>query len=122
MNKHVKLVSILQMVFGFVTLTFAILLFRSFSALDLSFSYLLRDRTAFHDHAVNGYIVAGVVALFALLQIFGGGALWERRSWGRRVMLAVGVVEQLGIPVGTALGIYTLWVLLDAPKPAVPTV
>jgi len=122
MNKHFKLVAILQMVFGFVMLAFAILLFRSYRTLDSVFSDRFRDRTAFHDHAVNGYVFAGVVALFALLQIFGGGALWERRSWGRRVMLAVGVIELLGIPVGTALGIYTLWVLIDAPKPAVPTV
>jgi len=38
-------------------------------------------------------------------------------SWGRPVVLVLGVLDLLDIPFGTALGIYTLWALLHEPDP-----
>jgi hypothetical protein len=41
-----------------------------------------------------------------------GFGLRRRRSWSRPLALALGVVDLLLLPFGTALGLYTLWVLL----------
>jgi hypothetical protein len=38
--------------------------------------------------------------------------LRQRESWARIVALILGVVALVHFPIGTALGIYTLWVLL----------
>jgi hypothetical protein len=54
--------------------------------------------------------------VFALL--WGGASLWSgvllkrRQPLGRALGLALGVVNLLVLPFGTALGIYGLWVLL----------
>jgi hypothetical protein len=56
------------------------------------------------------------MGVFALLW---GGAhaiaatlLGRHRPAGRALMLGLGIVNLLVLPFGTALGIYTLWVLL----------
>lgn len=42
-----------------------------------------------------------------------GWALIERRPWARIVAIVLGVLALIRFPLGTALGIYTLWVLLS---------
>lgn len=43
-----------------------------------------------------------------------GWGLLQREEWARVVALVIGFVVLLSVPVGTALGIYTLWVLLPS--------
>lgn len=43
---------------------------------------------------------------------FAGWGLLRRESWARMLALIVGFLALLNLPLGTALGIYTLWVLL----------
>ena len=43
-----------------------------------------------------------------------GWGLLQRQEWARTVALVVGFVALLNVPIGTALGVYTLWVLLPA--------
>ncbi|MFZ0822660.1 MAG: zinc ribbon domain-containing protein [Terriglobales bacterium] len=45
---------------------------------------------------------------------FAGWGLLQREEWARTVALVVGFLALLNVPIGTALGIYTLWVLLPA--------
>ncbi len=57
--------------------------------------------------AVGWLILAKAAAGF-----FAGWGLLQRQEWARIVALVVGFVALLNVPIGTALGIYTLWVLL----------
>jgi len=41
-----------------------------------------------------------------------GWGLLQRQDWARTVALVVGFLALLNVPLGTALGVYTLWVLL----------
>jgi hypothetical protein len=62
-----------------------------------------------------GVILGGIgfwIAGFAVLEIFTVWGLFERRSWARILALVLGFLALLRFPFGTALGIYTLWVLL----------
>jgi len=43
-----------------------------------------------------------------------GWGLLQRQQWGRVLALVVGFISLFNIPIGTALGIYTLWVLLPS--------
>jgi hypothetical protein len=36
----------------------------------------------------------------------------QRQSWARVLAIVLGIVGLLSLPLGTALGIYTLWALL----------
>lgn len=56
--------------------------------------------------------VGGFVILKALLSIATGLGLLQRESWARPLAIVMSFFELLHIPFGTALGIYTLVVLL----------
>lgn len=43
-----------------------------------------------------------------------GWALLQREGWARSMALVMGFIALLNIPLGTALGVYTLWVLLPS--------
>ena len=58
------------------------------------------------------------IAILILLRSFAGfiagWGLLQSEPWARILTLVVGVVSLFSIPFGTALGIYSLWVLLPA--------
>ena len=62
--------------------------------------------------------VLGMVAAFMLLCAVGGlmagWGLLERRPWARGFALILGFLSLLDLPFGTALGIYTLVILLPS--------
>ena len=43
--------------------------------------------------------------------MIGGIYLLKHRPWARILVLVLGFINLIEIPIGTALGIYTLWVL-----------
>lgn len=74
----------------------------------------------FVPHEVR-HMVFGFVGFFGTLFLIGavigfaaGWGLLERKPWARTVTLVLGIISLFDVPVGTALGIYTLWVLLPA--------
>lgn len=68
------------------------------------------------QRVVMGGIAFASALLFlqAALAIITAWGLLERQSWGRVVGIIAGILALLRFPLGTALGIYTLWVLLPA--------
>ena len=62
-------------------------------------------------------IIAAVVVFFLLLTslpgIIAGAGLLKFQPWARILAIILGVLNLPGFPVGTALGIFTLYVLLD---------
>jgi hypothetical protein len=56
--------------------------------------------------------VGGLVLIKAAAGFIAGWGLLQRESWARAATLIVGFISLFNIPLGTALGIYTLWVLL----------
>jgi hypothetical protein len=66
---------------------------------------LLRPIVTFIGWMLVAKAAAGLIAGWGLLQ---------REPWARILALVVGFIALLHVPVGTALGIYTLWVLLPA--------
>ena len=58
------------------------------------------------------FSVGVVLAMFGVLHLVLAYGLFERESWARMLGLVIGFLALLRFPLGTALGIYTLWVLL----------
>ncbi len=54
------------------------------------------------------------IAFSVVLAVLTGFALLTRQPWGRTLGIVAAVLTLLDFPVGTALGIYTLWVLAPA--------
>jgi hypothetical protein len=59
------------------------------------------------------FTALGVIVLAKALAGFAAGVgLLQRESWARALTLVLGFISLIHIPLGTALGIYTIWVLL----------
>jgi hypothetical protein len=63
------------------------------------------------------FFVGTAIAMWLLILsvpgIIGGVGLLRRQTWARYLILVLSVVELFSIPFGTAIGAYSLWVLLQ---------
>ena len=57
-------------------------------------------------------VIAVLALLWGAVHVWTGALLHRRKPLGRILALALGVVNLIVLPFGTALGIYALWVLL----------
>jgi len=58
-------------------------------------------------------ILGFFLIIIAVPGIIAGVGLIKQRPWGRILALVVGIIDLLDIPLGTALGVYTIWVLMS---------
>jgi hypothetical protein len=61
---------------------------------------------------VVGTVVATILLVLAVPGLVAGWGLLSFRPWARVLALVLSALNILNIPIGTALGIYGLWVLL----------
>lgn len=62
---------------------------------------------------IIGLFVGGIMVVMALPGILAGWGLLKRKNWGRVLALIVGIINIFNVPIGTAIGVYTLYVLLQ---------
>jgi hypothetical protein len=60
-----------------------------------------------------GTSVGVFLSILALPGIAAGIGLLRRKSWGRVLAIVVGILNLINFPVGTIIGVYTLWVLFQ---------
>jgi hypothetical protein len=116
--EHYRLLGILMIVYsGLVTVTgFAILLV---SRVIVAHIFELPHNGPPPPAFVIGIIgpIMSCIGWFALAKgvagIVAGSGLLSRAPWARTLAVVVGFLSLLSIPIGTALGIYTIWVLLS---------
>jgi hypothetical protein len=60
-----------------------------------------------------GLCIAGFLLILSAPSIIGGWGLIKGKSWSRVLMIVISALHLLSFPIGTALGIYGLWVLLN---------
>jgi len=58
------------------------------------------------------YAIGCLLALFGVTHLLLAWGLFQREPWARTLGLVIGFLALLRPPFGTALGIYTIWVLL----------
>ena len=59
-------------------------------------------------------ILAMLIAVKAAVGFLAGWGLLQREPWARILVIVLAFLALFNVPFGTALGIYTLWVLLPA--------
>lgn len=112
MTSHVKLLAMLQLAWGGMGL----LLGASLLLLAVGASAIAR--TTEGDPLTAGFtallfvVFATALALGGWANAWAGRALRQHRSPGRNGALLLAVLNLFVLPFGTALGIYTFWVLL----------
>jgi hypothetical protein len=71
-----------------------------------------------HWWNMDSFLTTGLMSFGVLLGVFGllhlllAWGLFARQPWARMLGLIIGFLALLRFPFGTALGIYTIWVLL----------
>ena len=107
MEEHVRILGILYIALSVLGLFAAFIVFAAVAG----GGWISGDETAIAVTTIVGSIIAGVIVLFSIPGIIGGMGLLKRQAWSRILVMVLGVLNLLNIPFGTALGIYTIWVL-----------
>jgi hypothetical protein len=68
-----------------------------------------------------GMMLVCVFALIAVAELVGAVMLLRGSDAGRIITIVFSVLDLVVIPVGTAIGIYSLWALLRTPSDPTPT-
>lgn len=63
---------------------------------------------------IVGTVIAVFVLLLSLPGLIAGFGLLRLYPWARLLTIVLSALNLLNVPIGTALGIYGLWVLLQA--------
>ena len=105
---HLRNVAVLWLVYSALRLLPGLFL-SSFSNWGIPFT----DDIPFFVHGIVRS-VAGVFVATGLIGVIAGWGLYERRSWARILAIVLAFISLVHPPFGTAIGIYTLWVLLPA--------
>ncbi len=122
MEKHIKLVGILNIVYRSLSLVGAFILF----GIAVAFKYIMEiigefKHNEFHEIPPFVYSIVPVVLLVigilisivSIVGIIAGVGVLKRKEWGRITMLVVSFFNLLRFPLGTALGVYTIWALFN---------
>ena len=109
MDKHIGFVAALSIGLGGLSMIMGmgVLL-----ALVIVRAFAIDDPLARTIVFIVGPAVGGLIAVVALTGLVGGIGLLKRRRWGRTVTMVYAVLSLFSIPIGTAFGIYALWVLM----------
>ncbi len=62
---------------------------------------------------VVGPALCFLLTALSLPGLLAGFGVLKRKTWGRVLALIVGILNLLNFPIGTAIGIYTIWVLMQ---------
>ena len=63
--------------------------------------------------AFLGGTISLLILFFACLGIIGGIGLFSYKPWSRILVMIVSAINCLNIPIGTAKGVYSIWVLMQ---------
>jgi hypothetical protein len=122
MEKHITLVGILNIVYRSMAIIGAIILF----IIAYGFNFLMKFLSHFDNNEMQEVtpeifslvqivlsIIAIIILIFAVVGIIGSIGVLKKKEWGRLTLLIVSFFTLLSIPLGTILGVYSIWVLLN---------
>ena len=109
MEKHVGILGIIYIAFGVIGLIVALIVFLGV----VGGGWLSQDQETITITSSVGTAVAAFIVLLSVPCLIAGFGLLKFKPWSRTRALVIAVINLLNIPIGTAVGIYTLWVLLN---------
>jgi hypothetical protein len=111
MKQHVSLVGALHVGFGILGLLGALAVYLSF---HFVFGFVEDVDIAEELISFLGNTLSLIIVFFSALGIIGGIGLFTYKSWARILVMIVSAINCLNIPIGTAKGVYSIWVLMQA--------
>jgi len=109
MEKHITILGVLYIAFSALGILAACIVF----AAVVGGGLISGDEEAIAITSGVGSTISCLLILLSVPGIIGGIWLLKRKAWARILVLVLGVLNLLNFPIGTILGVYTLWVLLN---------
>ena len=109
MKQHVTVVGALNIGLGIMGLMIACLVF----VVLIWVGGIVDDADATGILYFIGVVVPAFLVVLSLPGIVGGLGLLRGKEWARIWVLILSVLNLFNIPIGTAIGIYSIWVLIQ---------
>ena len=107
MEKHVNVIAALQIGLSILRLIVVAVIF--------AVLHFVSDFTGDPDAELVLSIIANIVmVIFLILSLPGilaGIGLFKRKEWARILTLIISVLDLINFPIGTAVGVYSIWAL-----------
>ena len=115
MEQHVRVLAILNIVMGVLGVLAAAIVLVAMGGVALIVGADGDPEGAMVGTMLGGIgaLVAIVVAVLSVPGIIAGYGLLHHRSWAPTLAIVISALNLLSFPLGTALGIYGLWILLN---------
>ncbi|MDH3252977.1 MAG: hypothetical protein OEM41_09315 [Ignavibacteria bacterium] len=109
MEKHISVVGALQIGLSIVGMIMGAMIFVVLFATGI----IADDRDAFLILSTIGVLVGGAFFTLCLLGIVGGIGILKHKNWARILVLILSAIDLINFPIGTALAVYSFWVLIQ---------
>ncbi|HEX3582592.1 MAG TPA: hypothetical protein VH087_12570 [Thermoanaerobaculia bacterium] len=109
MDTHIKVLGFLYIIAGAILVVLGLMLFGIIGGSGL----ISGDRQAMFVTGIVGTALAVFFVILSIPSIIAGIGLLNHREWARILTIILGIFHLFGFPIGTALGVYTLYVLLN---------
>ena len=107
MDKHVTLLATFYVAMSACSMLAAAIVFTAVVGGGL----VSADEEAIFITSTVGTAVSSLLVVLSLPGLLTAYGLFKRRNWGRYLTLVLGAMNVFNIPFGTALAVYTFWVL-----------
>jgi hypothetical protein len=114
MEKHVTAVAVIHIGLSILGILLGGFLF----ILLTSIGVFTQDHEAQFVLWIVGTALGGFFVITSIPSIIGGIGLLKYKNWARILVLIVSAVDLINIPIGTAVGVYSIWTLVQ-PETAV---
>ena len=109
MQKHITAVAALHIGFGVLGIVIGFFLFALLSGIGT----ITEDSQAQVVLWIVGTSLGSFLFIISIPGIIAGMGLLKFKNWARILTLIISAIDLLNIPFGTALGIYSIWVLVQ---------
>lgn len=117
MEQHIKVLGYLFIVFGILGLIGALVVFVVGAGAAATIgSQAGNDADAAGAALASGGCMTAIAALVGILSIpnfLAGWGLLNRKPWARILSIILGILALPSFPIGTAIGVYALWVMFN---------
>jgi hypothetical protein len=108
-DQHIKLVAIFNIALGSILAFVGLVAFMFFAGIGIASG----DLSAIPILGLIGTVGFFFMLGFGLPGILGGIGLLKRKEWARILVIAVSCIGVFAFPIGTAISVYTFWVLFN---------
>jgi hypothetical protein len=109
MEKHVTLVASFHIAVGILGIVLSAVIWVAL----VGWGIVTGDDSLIAAASLIASVISTILLFVSILGIIGSIGLLKRRPWARVVVLIVSALYLIKVPYGTALGVYSIWVLLN---------